>query len=328
MVDNLLRTTVLGVNEHNFETVALEIFRYQSIHCEVYNRYIKHLQLDTTKITRIEDIPYLPIMFFKNFEVCTNQFEPQIIFESSSTTGTGISKHYVKSLDWYNTAFRKSFEHAFGSPDNFCHLALLPGYLERSNSSLVYQVNDFISKSQFSESGFYLNNLTTLAQQLTTNIEQQIPTVLWGVSFALLDFAENHKIDLSNIRIIETGGMKGRRKEITRAEMHGILNTAFNTDYISGEYGMTELMSQAYADKAGLFTCAPWMKVKGREINDPLTPAFPGKHCVLNIIDLANIDSCAFIATDDIGKIDTVGRFEVLGRLDNSDTRGCNLLIA
>lgn len=328
MVDNLLRDAVLAVNDHNFETVALDTFRYQSTHCEIYNRYIGHLQLDTTNITRIADIPYLPIAFFKNFKVATGHFEPEIIFESSSTTGSGISKHYVKSSQWYTSIFRKSFDFAFGPPEGFCHLALLPGYLERANSSLVFQVNDFITNSQYKESGFYLNNVEQLAIQLRSNIQAQIPTVLWGVSFALLDFAENFKIDLSKIIIIETGGMKGRRKEITRAEMHGILSEAFTSKYIAGEYGMTELMSQAYAEKSGIYSCPPWMKVTGREINDPLTPADNGKHCVLNVIDLANLDSCAFIATDDIGKIAVNGRFEVLGRLDNSDTRGCNLLIA
>lgn len=322
-----LKADILAVNADDFESLALKVFQYQRQYCEVYNRYLSLLKLDTTNINSIGQIPFLPITFFKTFDIRTGNFTPETVFESSSTTGTGTSKHVVKSALWYRSTFRKSFQRAFGTPEDYCHLALLPSYLERNNSSLVYQVNDFINHSKYAQSGFYLYDHQALANRIAANEAEGIPTLLWGVSFALLDFAEQFNIPMKHTRIIETGGMKGRRKEITRIEMHSLLQKSFGPNAIAGEYGMTELMSQAYALSNGIYQCPQWMHVSGREINDPLSPAQKGRNCVLNIIDLGNIDSCCFIATDDIGRVYEDNRFEVLGRLDNSDTRGCNLMI-
>lgn len=317
----------MNVEKDQFENLALQVFKYQSEQCEVYKKYIQLLQIDLTKINKLEDIPYLPIEFFKNFKVCSGHFDAEIIFESSSTSGQGISRHYIRSKEWYQQTFLKSFNFAFRNPQEFCHLALLPSYLERDHSSLVFQINKFISNSYYSESGFYLHNVAELNVRIQQNEEKQIPTMLWGVTYALLDFAEQYQSPLSHTSIIETGGMKGKRKEIVRAELHDILKDAFDVNCILGEYGMTELMSQAYSKTNGIFNCPPWMKVLGREINDPFAPSTNQKNAALNIIDLANIDSCSFIATSDLGKIYYDGSFEVLGRLDNSDTRGCNLLV-
>ncbi len=227
--------------------MALDIFRFQSENCAVYRQYLLHLQTDLTKINKLEDIPYLPIEFFKYFPVTSGTYTPEIIFESSSTSGKGISKHYVASKNWYRESFTKCFESSFGEYKEFCHLALLPTYLERSTSSLIFQINHFISGSMHPESGFYLNNLNDLAEQIALNESKKIPTILWGVTFALLDFADKYPLKLGHTSIIETGGMKGRRKEIVREELHSILKNAFNLNIVSGEYGMTELMSQAYS---------------------------------------------------------------------------------
>ncbi len=322
-----MQEAIFSADQHNFESLALEIFRYQGEHCAVYKKYLDILQTDLTKINKIADIPYLPIEFFKTFSVQTETWEPDIIFESSSTTGTGTSRHFVKNRAIYEQAFEKSFEYAMGNSTGYCHLALLPAYLERQHSSLVYQIDHFIKHSHFPESGFYLYNHRELAQRLIDNEKNKIPTILWGVTFALLDFAEQFSLDLKHTRVIETGGMKGRRKEIVREELHTTLMKAFGTDAIAGEYGMTELMSQAYSTHRGIYQCPPWVQVTGREINDPFTPAPTGKNAVLNVIDLSNIHSCCFLATADIARVYDNGHFEILGRLDNSDTRGCNLLI-
>lgn len=305
----------------------MEIFYYQSEHCGVYKQYLQFLKTDITKINKLEEIPYLPIEFFKYFDITTNKYIPEITFESSSTTGTGTSKHLVKSTDWYKQSFKNSFKFSWLDSSNYCHLALLPSYLERGNSSLVFQINEFIETSIYNESGFYLYNHSELAEQLQRNELLRIPTILWGVTYALLDFAEAYSMTLNNTQIIETGGMKGKRKEIVREELHGILKSSFNLRAIAGEYGMTELMSQAYSISEGLYQCPTWMRVTTREINDPFAPNISNRNGVLNIIDLANLYTCAFIATSDIGKVNNLGQFQVLGRLDNSDTRGCNLLV-
>ena len=315
------------MDKSQFNDLALQVFQIQSRSCEVYQRYLSYLQVDASKIIHLEDIPYLPIEFFKQFEVKTYAFKEELVFESSSTTGKGVSRHFVKSSTLYEQAFKSSFELAFGPHTRYCHLALLPSYLERQNSSLVYQVNGFIEDTKHLGSSFYLHQVHDLFEHLRKNEAAEIPTLLWGVSFALLDFIELFQFPLQHTMVLETGGMKGRRKEITREEMHSNLKQAFSINSIAGEYGMTELMSQAYAVKDGLYTAPNWMRISAREINDPLSKPIVNKHGALNIIDLANLNSCAFIASSDLGKVYSDGTFEVLGRIDHSDTRGCNLLV-
>lgn len=327
MLLSQLEKAIFTVNNQQFDELALEVFRYQSEHCLVYKQYLQILGTDITKINKLEEIPYLPIEFFKNFKITTGEFVSEQIFESSSTSGIGVSKHYLKSTKWYESTFKKCFEFRLQNAENYCHLALLPSYLERNNSSLVYQINEFIQTSKYDKSGFYLYNHQELAEQLMANEALNIPTILWGVTFALLDFAESCPVTLKHTQIIETGGMKGKRKEIVRAELHQRLKSAFKMEAIAGEYGMTELMSQAYSLNNGIFQCPPWMRATAYEINDPFSPLFNFKNGVLHIIDLANINSCSFLATSDIGRVNNDGSFEVLGRLDNSDTRGCNLLV-
>ena len=322
------QSQILQVSAENFNALALEVFNYQYEHCEVYRQYLNHLSFDGSKVVDFKQIPYLPIAFFKQQKVTSTDDSPEAVFESSSTTGIGVSKHYVTSLEWYQHVLTHCFDRQFGPHQNFSHLALLPNYLERSNSSLVYQVNHFIQNSLDKGSQFFLYDLNSLAHRLKYNIHHDIPTVLWGVTFALLEFAETFSMDLSSIVIIETGGMKGRRKEITRSELHQILQTGFKTNRISTEYGMTELMSQAYAHTDGRLVCPPWMKIVLREINDPFARVGHHQHGAINIIDLANINTCAFIETSDLGKTFPDNSFEVLGRMDYSDTRGCSLMIS
>jgi len=322
-----LQHAVLSLDASRFNDMAMQVFRYQSCHCEVYRRYLEHLQLDPSKIINSAEIPHLPISFFKQFDVKTDAFQPEMVFESSSTTGTGVSRHFVRDLTLYRSSFTESFSLAFGDHRQYCHLALLPSYLERQHSSLVYQVGHFIESSVYPQSAFYLQNHRSLYEQLAENEAIAIPTVLWGVSFALLDFTSAYSLPLRHSIVIETGGMKGRRKEITRDELHATLKHAFSTDSIAGEYGMTELMSQAYALRDGLYKCPPWMQVKAREINDPFALVPDGRHGALNVTDLYNLHTCAFIETSDLGKVYADGRFEVLGRIDHSDVRGCNLLL-
>lgn len=327
MLLNQLEEAILNLKTEQFENLAMEVFQYQSDNCEVYKKYLNLLGTDLTKIKKVKDIPYLPIEFFKNFQITCSNNTPEIVFESSSTSGLGVSKHYVKSKDWYTKLFTNSFQSLLGDASQFCHLALLPSYLEREHSSLVFQINTFIENSTFKESGFYLFDHDALANQIRFNEMHQIPTILWGVTYALLDFAESNPMTLKHTRVIETGGMKGKRKEIVREELHEILKAAFQIQTIGGEYGMTELMSQAYSNKDGYYQCPPSMRVTSHEINDPFSAEVNSKNGVLQIIDLGNLHSCAFIATSDIGKVFEDGSFNVLGRLDNSDTRGCNLLV-
>lgn len=323
-----LRQAVFGKTIQDFDALAMEVFRFQSEHCEVYSQYLNYLHTDRAKITQVQHIPYLPIEFFKSFEIKSGQFEPQLIFESSSTTGVGVSKHVLHDSKWYEQSVTHAFHYAFGPASNYCHLALLPSYLERQNSSLVYQVDFFIRNSAYSESAFFLHNLDDLYTTLLANEKAKIPTVLWGVSFALLDFIELYQMDLEHTIVIETGGMKGRRKEITREDMHEQLSKRLNLRAVAGEYGMTELMSQAYSKSHGLYHCPPQMQINIREINDPFSNGLINRLGAVNVIDLANLHSCAFIATSDLGKTYQDGSFEILGRLDYSDTRGCNLLVA
>ncbi len=327
MVLNHFQESIVDCKTEQFNNLALEIFKFQAQNNSVYNTFLNHLKINPTNISDIYEIPFLPIEFFKNFKIKTGHFEPEIVFESSSTTKSGVSQHFLKSKKNYETAFIHSFNSVFEQYQNYCHLALLPSYLERNTSSLVYQTNFFINETLHLGSGFYLNNLEDLNQQLIKNEQEQIPTLLWGVTFALLDFAEQFPMPLKYTQIIETGGMKGRRKELIREELHQILKQAFGLNQIMGEYGMTELLSQSYSLNNGVFKAPNWMKVFCRESNDPFGKAIQNRNGRIHIIDLSNIDSCCFIASSDLGKVYENGQFEILGRIDHSDVRGCNLMV-
>ena len=311
--------------------MALEIFHFQYQHNELYKSYVNAIGILPETVDNIEKIPYLPVSFFKTHEVKTTDFEPEIIFESSGTSGDTTSRHLVKSAALYRNSFLKGFNIFYGRPSQWCMLALLPGYLERENSSLVYMVNDLIEKSNDKGSGFYLHDHDRLYQALVKNEIIEKPTLLIGVTYALLDFAQKHAMKLHNTIVMETGGMKGKREEITREEVHGQLKNQLGLSMIHSEYGMTELLSQAYSKGNGRFSCPPWMKVLMREYNDPFAvksssndkKPFSG---LINIIDLANLYSCSFIATDDVGRLHNDKTFEVMGRRDTSDLRGCSLL--
>ena len=323
-----LHKRILEVDDLSFDALTMEVFNYQSKNCKIYNRFLKLLQIDTTNIKKKEDIPFLPIEFFKNFTISDTDSDFEAVFESSSTTGVGVSKHFVRDLDFYRASFVNSFAQNIGDPSNYCHLALLPSYIERGNSSLITQVAEFIKISRYKQSSFFLNHHDSLKQILQRNIEQKVPTVLWGVTYALLDFAEQYPMPLFDTIVMETGGMKGRRKEMTRNELHEVLMLAFDLKQIYGEYGMTELMSQAYSRSEGLYQCPNTMRIHIREINDPFSGPVLNKHGAVNIIDLANLHSCSFIATSDLGKAQSPTVFEILGRIDHSDTRGCNLMLS
>lgn len=322
------QNTIFSItNEAQFLENALQIFRFQAENCEVYKRYLSYLNIDPQEIKTLEEIPFLPIEFFKTNAVISNNQNPEVTFTSSGTTGITTSQHLVTNVSWYQKSFRKGFELFYGALKNYAFLALLPSYLERSGSSLIYMVEDLIAGTENPDSGFYLYNDDELYQKLIQLQQQKQPTVLIGVTFALLDFIEKHQLNFPELIIMETGGMKGRRKEMIREELHQTLCNGFGVPTIHSEYGMTELLSQAYSLGEGLFNCVPWMKVLIRDTNDPFTLLPNGKTGGINVIDLANINSCSFIATQDLGKIHQENVFEVLGRFDFSDIRGCNLLI-
>lgn len=317
---------IFSISTSNFEKLALEVFRFQSQANLVYKRYLEILKVDALKTNSINEIPFLPISFFKSQKVLADNFLPQKIFTSSGTTGSETSKHFVASLALYEKSFRKSFELFYGNVSDYCILALLPSYLEREGSSLVYMASDLIEKSNNPSSGFYLNNTSELVDALLKAESQGKPCLLLGVTFALLDLAKSVKLSLKNTIVMETGGMKGRGKELIRDEVHTILKEAFGVSAIHSEYGMTELLSQAYSYGNGIFRCPPWMAIRIRDPYDPFTLIAEGKTGAINIIDLANLYSCSFIQTDDLGLVATNGSFEVHGRMDGSQIRGCNLL--
>lgn len=303
----------------------------QQFHCQcelnnVYGNYIKALKIAPMKINSLEKIPFLPIEFFKTHQVMTGSFDPQKTFESSGTTGQTSSKHIVKDLTIYDRSFTASFEKNYGSISDYCFLALLPSYLDREGSSLIYMVEKMIEQTHKKGSGFYLNNQLELAQQLVRNEDLGVKTILIGVTFALLDFAQKYSMPLRNTIVMETGGMKGRREEMTREEVHSILAKAFSLQNIHSEYGMTELLSQAYSSGNGIFVNPPWMHTFVRDATDPLVCYNMGRGA-LNIIDLANTNSCSFIATQDLGIVHESGDFEVSGRMDHSDVRGCSTMV-
>jgi hypothetical protein len=320
---------VFGIgNEQEFIDAALQIFYYQAENCKVYSDFISGLNIDMAAVKGINQIPFLPIEFFKSQKVLSADAPADVTFTSSGTTGMITSRHLVTDVNWYTQSFREAFKLFYGDITNYTVLALLPSYLEREGSSLIYMADDLIKQSQNPDSGFYLYNHDELYLQLKKQQLEQKPTVLIGVTFALLDFVEQYQINFPRLIVMETGGMKGRRKEMIREELHKQLYEGFGVNAIHSEYGMTELLSQAYSKGEGIFYCPPWMKILTRDTNDPLNILENNKTGGINVIDLANINSCSFIATQDLGKIYNDGSFEVLGRFDNSDIRGCNLLIA
>jgi Acyl-protein synthetase, LuxE len=324
----ILQLTAGELPLSKFEDLALQVFNYQYKYNAFYQQYCSLIGRDASKISQVSDIPFLPIQFFKNRMLKTGIWDEKTVFTSSGTTGLTTSSHCVRDEDFYKTIARTGFARFYGAVENYCVLGLLPSYLERNGSSLVVMTADFIQHSLYPQSGFFLNELDNLYAILNENKEKNIPTLLIGVTFALLDFIEKYKIDFPELIIMETGGMKGRRKEMIRSELHDILRGGFNVPHIHSEYGMTELLSQGYSKKDGIFNTIPTLKVLGRDINDPLS-ILPnlGRLSALNIVDLANLDTCSFIATDDLGRIYADGSFEILGRLDSSDIRGCNLLV-
>jgi phenylacetate-coenzyme A ligase PaaK-like adenylate-forming protein len=315
------------LKELDFEQTTMETFRFQALRNPIYKKFLSLLGRSVEDVQNVDQIPFMPIQFFKEFQVKTTDFEPEKVFLSSGTTGSIQSKHLVKDLNWYDWSFREAFDYFYGPIEDYVVLALLPSYLERDGSSLIYMADDFIKRSKHKESGFYLNNRKELVENLNELEKSGKKTLLLGVSFALLDLVEEHPFSLKHTIVMETGGMKGRRKEMIRKELHQVLASGFGVEHIHSEYGMTELLSQAYSKGKGIFQCPPWMKIKIRDTEDALTLLPTGKSGGINIIDLANRYSCSFLATQDLGRCIDEINFEVLGRFDNSDIRGCNLLI-
>jgi phenylacetate-coenzyme A ligase PaaK-like adenylate-forming protein len=313
--------------EAEFLATALDTFRFQYTNNTIYRSFCMHLEIAPEKVVFLEDIPFLPIQFFKNKKLVSTTDSPKAIFTSSGTSGSITSKHIVTDIGLYEKSYLTAFEQFYGKPSSFCILALLPSYLEREGSSLIYMVNDLIQKSGHPKSGFFLNDFDKLKKHLIALEAMGTKTLLLGVSFALLDFCEQHQFSLNHTTIMETGGMKGRRKELIREELHALLKKGFGVDHIHSEYGMTELLSQAYSKGNGIFNCPPWMRVLVRDTEDPLTYLPHGKTGGINVIDLANKNSCSFIATQDLGKKYDDDNFEILGRFDDSDIRGCNLMV-
>ncbi|WP_316817467.1 acyl transferase [Pedobacter nyackensis] len=314
-------------NAHEFEQASLAIFNHQAENCRIYKAYISHLRVNPKDIKSLDHIPYLPISFFKSHDILSSTASPEIVFSSSGTTGMIQSRHLVTDVSLYEQSFNSAFKRFYGDINNTCLLALLPSYLERDGSSLIYMVDALLKQSNHVDSGYFLHNHDELYHKLQKLQSANQKTILIGVTYALLDFIEKYKVDFPELIVMETGGMKGKRKEMVREELHECLQDGFGVNAIHSEYGMTELLSQAYSYGEGIFNCPPWMKVYLRDTNDPLSPSPNNKTGGINIIDLANINSCSFIATQDLGKLFSNGSFEVLGRFDNADIRGCNLLV-
>ena len=314
-------------SKKEFQKIALKIFRFQYDNNTVYREFCEALKAEKHLVKTLEEIPFLPIQFFKSHQVVSSTDKPQVIFTSSGTTGTTTSQHLITDVSLYEQSYRQGFAEFYGNIEDYIFLALLPSYQERSGSSLIYMVEDLISLSHNTESGFYLYNHEDLIAKLREFDKQDKNVILMGVTYALLDLIEKEKFDFKNLIIMETGGMKGRRKEMIREELHDILCDGFGVSSIHSEYGMTELLSQAYSLGDGVFNCPQWMDVMMRDTEDPLSYIGNGKTGGINVIDLANINSCSFIATQDLEKRYDNGTFEVLGRFDNSDIRGCNLMV-
>ncbi len=310
-----------------FEKIALKVFRFQYDNNAVYREFCEFLKQDKQSVKSLQQIPFLPIQFFKSHEVVSSTDATQTVFTSSGTTGYLTSRHLVTDLSLYEQSYRQAFSQFYGNIEDYTVLALLPSYLERQGSSLIYMVEDLIKLSNNPDSGFYLKDYDALVEKLMQQEQECKNVLLIGVTFALLDLIEKQNFKLENTIIMETGGMKGRRKEMIREELHSILTEGFGVPVIHSEYGMTELLSQAYSLGNGIFECPNWMQILIRDTEDPLTYIANGKTGGINVIDLANLNSCSFIATQDLGKKYDNGSFEVLGRFDNSDIRGCNLMV-
>ncbi len=325
-----IQEKIFSDEKFNFEEIALSLFEFQYFNNPIYRQFTDYLHIDFKKVQSISQIPFLPIDFFKTHSVITQNASIEKIFESSGTTGQITSKHLVADVSLYEQSFINGFDLFYGKATDWIILALLPSYLERNTSSLVYMVDDLIKKTNSEHSGFYLNNLQELAEKIVYLKENRNnkKILLIGVTFALLDFAEQFPMNLSEVVIMETGGMKGRRKEMMREEVHAILKQNFNVFHIHSEYGMTELLSQGYSAGEGIFKTPPWLKILKRDIYNPLQVSANIGRGALNVIDLANIYSCAFIATQDLVNIISDSTFEIIGRTDNSDIRGCNLMVA
>lgn len=319
------------ISQKEFEKIALKVFRYQYENNLVYREFCDFLKTDSAEVKSIAQIPFLPIQFFKSHKVVTNNPDTlgiiQTVFTSSGTTGITTSQHFVTDVSLYEESYQKGFSQFYGNIEDYVILALLPSYLEREGSSLIYMVDDLIKKTNNPESGFYLHNHEELIEKLIRLDAEGQNVILIGVTYALLDLIENRKFQLQNTLIMETGGMKGRRKEMIREELHNQLCLGFGVTAIHSEYGMTELLSQAYSLGNGFFECPPWMQILIRDTEDALTYVPDGKSGGINVIDLANINSCSFITTQDLGKKNPNNSFEILGRFDNSDIRGCNLMV-
>jgi len=313
-------------SDMEFNEIALSLFRYQYKNNKIYKSFVEALGVSESQVYHPEQIPFLPVSFFKTHKIITGDFAEEFVFESSGTTGVETSKHYVVDANLYQQRFTKGLELFYGGLSQDAVFALLPSYLERKNSSLVYMVEKIMLQSNRQMGGFFLNELSDLQQKLFETQQQGLKIMLFGVTFALLDMAEKFPVTIPDAIIIETGGMKGRRKELTRMELHEKLCKAFGVEKIHSEYGMTELLSQAWSKGDGIFHCPPWMKIMIADTNDPLSYLETGRTGGINIIDLANFHSCSFISTQDLGRVNDDGTFEVLGRFDNSDIRGCSLL--
>jgi phenylacetate-coenzyme A ligase PaaK-like adenylate-forming protein len=320
---------IFNINDQeSFNKITLEIFNYQADNNKVYKDFVNKLHINRGTVATLNKIPFLPVGFFKNHKILTGSDHAEIVFESSGTTGAPVSRHHVADAGIYEESFTRTFGLFYGNPSDYFVAALLPSYTDRDNSSLVYMVNYLIKSSRCPLSGFYKENVEELLSNIETARSKSWKILLIGVSFALLDLAEKYSPDLSGVIVMETGGMKGRRKEMIREELHSSLREGLNVKNIHSEYGMTELLSQAYSKGGGIYFCPPWMRVLIRDQQDPLSIiGDPGITGGINIIDLANINSCSFVATDDLGRLHRDGSFEVIGRFDNSEIRGCNLLI-
>jgi phenylacetate-coenzyme A ligase PaaK-like adenylate-forming protein len=314
-------------NQKQFEKIALKVFRFQYENNAVYNDFCNHLNVNVASVKAIKQIPFLPISFFKSHNIVSNTNNAEAVFTSSGTTGIVNSKHLVTNVSVYEESYRSGFSQFYGNIEDYVILALLPSYLEREGSSLIYMIEDLIQSSNNPDSGFYLHNHEELIQKINKLENEGQNTILIGVTYALLDLLEKQTFSLKNTIIMETGGMKGKRWEMIREELHQQLTEGFGVKTIHSEYGMTELLSQAYSFGRGIFECPNWMQVLIRDTEDALTYVSEGKTGGINVIDLANINSCSFIATQDLGKKYPNNSFEVLGRFDHSDIRGCNLMV-
>ena len=317
---------ILNVDHKNFQEVTFNVFHFQYKNNPVYKSYCDLLKKTPANIKEISAIPFLPISFFKSHTVmCAKKYDK--VFHSSGTTSENLSKHYVSDINIYEKSFMKNFMDNYGHPKDFVILGLLPNYMENKNSSLIYMVDNLIKLSKSNESGFFLGQYDFIIEKIKNLCKENKKVILFGVSYALLDLTENRNLNLKNTIIIETGGMKGRRKEIIKKELHETLKQRTGLKKIHSEYGMTELLSQAYSKGDGIFSCPNWMRILIRDINDPNFIYSNNKRGGINIIDLANVNSCSFIATEDMGSLHKNGSFEIMGRIDHSDTRGCNLLL-